>query len=722
MLYFALTAFIPDSFLIRISGLTFILIILFVLAVLFSFYVYRVTVPPLLKFKKILLFSIRTSILLIVVSLIFEPVVSLGYVKEIRAVNYLFIDNSLSMADDETGEKKLMTLEFAEEALKQESNSNLKVITFDATVNSAAGKDSFNLNFSGSNTNFASIFTYLEESKENIASVSIFSDGVMTAGSDPVFRAAKMKVPVFTVGVGDTIRKNDISVTNAVYSETMYLNSSADISVSVRNDGFKDITVPLTLFEENTPVQTINVNFSESETKQVIFNYTPKSEGEKKLSVFATPQKGEKTELNNRYPFFVTVLSNKIKIVLLAGSPGADISFITNSLQLDTNYTVSSFIQAGSKFLENKDPFKSIDSAEVLFLINFPGKNTPAELLNRVKSLISERNIPFFVLVTENTDILKLKVLEPDLPFTFSGSSQVSSETMPVLDEGIARNPIIRNNSNDVVKTWNNLPPVLRPNLEATARVESEVIARSKINNVSLNYPLIMSRKLGYKRSIAVLAGEIWRWKLKNPEKDSDLFDRFILNSAKWLNSGLEKKQFIVRTGKKIYAGGETIDFSAQLLDDSFEPVNDAQIKVNYFSATERGEIILNREGTGIYGGNVEGLKSGDYSFEASAIVDGKNSGADRGRFNIGDLNLELSDTHLNKEFLKSLSNQTGGKYYDYQQTALFFENLKQLSSRPVDNYLSKSEYTIWSNRWVLFLLIFLFCLEWFLRKREGLN
>ena len=86
----------------------------------------------------------------------------------------------------------------------------------------------------------------------------------------------------------------------------------------------------------------------------------------------------------------MNVLSNKIKVLLLASSPSADLTFIKNSLARDENIEVNSIVQISrDKFLDKLN-YQKLDSADVLFLIGFPSDATPEELLNRVILKIKE--------------------------------------------------------------------------------------------------------------------------------------------------------------------------------------------------------------------------------------------------------------------------------------------------------------------------------------------
>ena len=98
---------------------------------------------------------------------------------------------------------------------------------------------------------------------------------------------------------------------------------------------------------------------------------------------------------------------------------------------------------------------------------------------------------------------------------------------------------------------------------------------------------------MGSKRSIAVLAKDIWKWKLQTADENLNLFDNFILNSVKWLNTSEKQKQVTIKTSKKLYSSGEDIDFTGQVYDETFNPVSDAEVKVKINGEKDNYDIDL---------------------------------------------------------------------------------------------------------------------------------
>ncbi len=418
-------------------------------------------------------------------------------------------------------------------------------------------------------------------------------------------------------------------------------------------------------------------------------------------------QNGEFTYANNKKVFYINVLSNKIKILLLAGTPSPDLSFVKNTLESDKNLSVKSITQISQdKFLERNNRDELVDSADIFFMISFPSRQTSNDLLNKVKNEISQKDKPFFFLLSEGTDLNKLNTLQKELGFTIGGPTQNYNEVQPNVNGNELKNPLLQNNSQNILEAWNNLPPVFQLNTKLNTKPECEVIAKIKQKNVALNTPLILTRKIGKQRSIFVLAKDIWKWKLQTSDKNLNLYDSFILNSAKWLNTNDNKKNVNIKTSKKTYSLGEPVEFSAEVYNESLNPVSDAEIKVQIQNKNSKDEIILNSLGSGLYEGKYQTNSPGDFSFNGEAIQNGKKLGSDKGIFNIGDVDIEMANPRMNYEFLNQLANFTKGKYFNFDNYHQLFEILNDRNNKSVKEKLNTSEIKLWSNEWLMIIAI----------------
>lgn len=689
-----------------------------ILIVVYSIFVYRFTLPPVSKFNKGILTLLRSLALILLLFIFFEPVLTLIKKQILTPLNYFFIDNSKSITIKD-GTDRVSNLSSVTEILNSASINGEKYFYSFASDVHSINNDSLNkLNFNESSTDFSKIFSKINQIENNIASITIISDGVITQGSTPIYSAEKIGVPVFTVGIGDSSKKNDIEIKNVINNEFIYSETPTTILATILNKGFAGKTTQISLYENSHLVEQKSVTLDQSGVNSVSFDYTPKQSGEKKLSIRINSIQGESNSLNNQKVFYVDVLSNKINVLLIAGSPSSDLTFIKNTLTSDNNMRVNTLTQiTPGNFLEANANAK-LDSADIIYLLGFPTNSTSEDFLNRLANKLENKSTPFFLLLSGDVDIRKLNKINNFLPVSVSLIDKNYLSVQPDIQIAEIDNPIVQNNSGS---EWNNLPPINQSIVTLSVKPESKVISKVKNNNQPRNNPLVVSRNFGSKRSVVLIGKDIWKWKLQTANKNLNLFDNFIISSTRWLNAPDDQNKVRIKTSKKIYSSGEVVEFSAQVYDESFNPVNEAEVKVIITGQIEKEEIVLNSIGAGLYEGTVSLNKNGDYNFSGSALLNNKSLGSDNGSFNIGDIDIEMTETRMNFEFLNQLSNQTNGSFFLPTEINSLITKLNETNKTATKEKLSTSEIRLWSDEWLLIIVILLFALEWFLRKRSGM-
>ena len=160
-----------------------------------------------------------------------------------------------------------------------------------------------------------------------------------------------------------------------------------------------------------------------------------------------------------------------------------------------------------------------IDSADIFFLVGFPSLNSSPDLVSKVAQKIIDNKTPFFILFSSGVDNRRLMEFQSEIPFTVQAGYREIGEVQPQIFSDQKNNPIIKNNAPNHIEAWNDLPPVFQPAFNIIPKPKSDVIAKIKLNNKLINSPLIISRSFSGRRSIAVLAGSIWKWKLQTSRK-----------------------------------------------------------------------------------------------------------------------------------------------------------------------------------------------------------
>ena len=684
----------------------------------YSIYVYRFTLPPVSKAKRFILTLLRSLALIILLFIFFEPVLTLTKKNILTPINLFYFDNSKSIKIDD-GTNRVDGIKNLMQQTKSSSiNGKKQFFSFGSSVNLISEDSLTRFDFSETPSDFSKIFSNINQAENNIASIIIISDGVITEGSTPIYSAEKLGIPVFTVGIGDSTKKNDVEIKNVINNEFIYSETPTTVIATVLNKGFSGKSSQLSLYKNSQLIEQKSFALDASGVNSISFSYTPKESGEKKLTLKISNQDGESTFLNNQKVFYINVLSNKINVLLLAGNPSADLTFIKNSLSVDQNLKVNTLTQiSAGNFLE-QNPNAKLDSADIIYLIEFPTNTTSEDFVTRLINKLENKNTPFFLLLSGEVDLKRLNRIGSLLPFSVQIIDKNYIQVQPDIELSELTNPVLQNN---LTSDWNNLPPISQPLISLTLKPESKLLAKVRVNNQPRNNPLIVSRSLGSKRSIAVIGKDIWKWKLQTATKNSTLFDNFIFSSTRWLNAPDDQKIVRIKPSKKIYSFGELVEFFAQVFDESLNPVNDAEVKLQIITRDFKEEINLTSVGGGLYEGSFTSTKNGDYFFNGYATINGKSLGDDKGSFNVGDVEIEMIDSRMNYEFLNLLSTQTYGKYYSPNQYETLLNYLKDLNTNSTKEKLVTSEIRLWSDEWLLILVILLFAIEWFIRKRAGM-
>jgi len=219
----------------------------------------------------------------------------------------------------------------------------------------------------------------------------------------------------------------------------------------------------------------------------------------------------------------------------------------------------------------------------------------------------------------------------------------------------------------------------------------------------------------------AVMAGEgIWRWRMQDFLKNINhqAFDELINKTVQFLSVKEDKSKFRIFTQNR-FLENEEIQLNAELYNDSYELVNDPEIKIDLIE--ENGgkySFVFNRT-TNSYILNAGILPAGFYNYKASVQFGTKNY-VETGKFQVNQLLLEANSTVANHQLLQNIAQKFGGKLYYPNQIADISKAIKTNSDITSIIYEENDLKELISLKWIFFVLLTLLSLEWFLRKRNG--
>ncbi len=685
--------------------------------ILYSLYIYRYTVPVVSPvFRKFLTF-IRISALLLLLFALFEPVLFVTHTEEKLSSNILFIDKSSSITIEDSTERHRAITDLVE-TLDDNLKGNSKIFLFDDDLKECPADSVNYINFDGNLTNYSVITDYISESEDNIASAVLISDGIITDGKNPIHDAGNLGIPFYTVGIGDSSKRKDISSGRVTYGDYIYSGKETSIGAEIIQRGYKGEKTVISLLEDGKVISGKSVILSD-EITSVYFDYKPESEGEKRMEVRISTLEDEEIKDNNRKLFFLNVLGGENQVMIISGTPSPDIRILKASLGKIENLNIKTIVETGRGKYTGRENFDAVDSADIFIFHSYPSPSSGKELSDMIKNNLNKKATPFVFISGENEGFRNLSIYGDHLPLKPGRISTGFTAVQPEIKKSASA--LLKHPSEDYISDWEKLPPFEQSNSEFIPRSGSDLIAGIKIRNISVNNPLIITRSVGKSRSIAIHAKNIWKWKLQNEQGQSDLFDSFINASVKWLSAAPDQEQVNADTDKKVYTLTEDVAFRVSVYDETFNSIDDAAVTAEITNGDNKYNISFAPEGNGIFSGEFPAEIAGDFSYTVRAEKNNVLIGSDDGKFSVGEIEIEKIDPVMRRGFLELLANSTGGKYFSSENIGELKTELEKITNLSRKKESFDSEFRLWSEELLLIIIILLFSIEWFFRKRAGM-
>ena len=706
-------------------------IVIIVAAFGFAVWSYRTTLPPVSTARRRSLIALRTGGITLLLLALFEMVLSSSSVNPEQPRVLLALDNSESMTLGGLDTSRIEEARrLARMLFDSELGEDILPITFSDSARSFTipGLDSA-ARATGPETNMNLPFDMTADSLRysNIRGVVLLTDGRYNAGQNPGYDAEKLGLPVFTVGIGDSTEPRDLAAGQLFTNEIAYLDTEQPVQIRARSSGYESGAATIVLRDDNGVVASEQIRLLPGVNEYIAnFSWSPRTEGTARLTASIEGDGDELTLKNNRRTTLVKVRSNKRRYVIIAGSPNPDFAFLRRHLSTDSEIEVVTYVQRdGASFLEGSLTPQSFKDAETVLLVDYPTKESKNQTVDLIAESIRNRNLPLMVVLGAGTDFEKLRRMENLLPVKIGSARRNETQVFTEITPAGKENPITRMSDS---AAWSTLPPVFRNETQFTARPESEVLATIRIGNTRLDEPLLISRKAGKNRSLFFAGYGLWRWELigegtaeASGRETVPVLGTFTGNALRWLGVREEEEQVRIRSSKEVYNLGETVRILGQVYDESYQPVNNAEVNVTVVSGDRSYELTLAPAGNGRYEGVPGTLPAGDYQFTGTATAGDKEIGSDAGRFVVDEVGIEFIQSSMNPALLRSLAERTGGTFYTVDRAGTLAEDILAHSGFVPRSIEVEEEYSLRESIWFLIAALALFAGEWFLRKRSGM-
>jgi hypothetical protein len=706
----------------------FLVLLFVVVSFAVSYYLYQYTVPQVTRTKRLILTALRGTALTFVLLAICEPIIQIISSRIQKPVIAVLADNSLSMSQtDALGNKEqILSSLVKSDALKEFSSSaEVKLFSFSHSV-SPLERESLKVN--GGTTNISSALQTSLKNIDNLQGIILLSDGNYTEGSNPLYDAEKSRIPIFTVGIGDTNEQRDISISKLIANSIGYVDAAIPVDATIKVSGIPAQSVSVSLLEDGKKIseQKISVSSPTGTTEvPVQFSYTPISDGVKKLSVAVSSVSGELTVKNNSRSALVRILKNKMNIVVITGALSVDVSAVMQTLNQDKNITAPLFYQMPDGEFKSQKENNLLQSAlavaDCIILIGFPTAMTSQNSMNSISQSILSRSLPILFIASRTLDLQKVRTMQTIFPFTVSSERIDEQSVLPNIFPKTKFHQLLQNE----MPSWDKLPPIYYSLQTFSPKPEAQNLLGVKIQNVPLNDPLFITRSIAGTKSAAILGYGIFRWKLlaSSMVETKLFFDVWFSSLVRWLATSEQDKFVRVDPSKEFYSQGEQVEFSAQVYNQSYQPIDNADVSLSVHSKQNnlRYETILSSIGYGRYEGAIESLPEGEFAYTAVALSDGDTLGTSSGRITVGEQSIEFAETKMNKPLMKQMANSSGGEYSDAPSFNSLLQNILLRGEMKPQRLEQSSEFELWNLPSFLTIIVLLFGIEWLIRKQSGM-
>lgn len=546
----------------------------------------------------------------------------------------------------------------------------------------------------------------------------------------------KRSIPVYTCGVGKE-KSKDISVTYILGEDVVFIDEKAKIYINLVQNGYSSQDIDLKLYLGDKMVYAGQQRLEKDGEISVPVEYIPKEKGNFQLKAEVKPLLEEITTENNSYSKNIRIIDEKIKILMLLGTPSWEYRYLMGAFERDKRVEVKAYLSGVDKRLFGKkgenshfisnlpgDKTELNRSFDIVFISRIDLSELPADFVKSLRLFIEEEagalavlSDPFFIPYS-----LKDSPLEPLLPITVvekTGRSYRDELFNPltnemkfeITDDGNAHQLLSFSGSREEnKKIWAELPPVysyyhsgrLKPS-SINLLVMSEEHGRKK-------FPAIVYHSYGKGTVFFMAFDSTWRWRKEYGDRYfRDFWGKVVqfLGLPHLLN---EVAQSSILTGKENYCAGEKISIRAKANNPDFSPYISDELEMTIHEAELEKTIrllpILNR--AGMYGTDYMPEIPGKLKLELPLQFSAKPV-----ELQITKRQMEFQESGMNKNLLENISSATGGKFYYQDQSGILLKNIWEKNpKRPININVS-----LWDSLALVIAALMFFSLEWYFRK-----
>tara|TARA_R110002111_G_scaffold262586_2_gene339305 strand:+ start:2265 stop:4676 length:2412 start_codon:yes stop_codon:yes gene_type:complete len=575
--------------------------------------------------------------------------------------------------------------------------------------------------------------------------IIVFSDGISSTGEmDLLSRAAPLAksklVPIFPVGVGSEQPVRDLQLYDLLVDDVAFVNDPINLSAKVKSFGINSGSISVSLKDAKTGVPLITRQFPinpKKESQKIELTFTPTKAGLFEYVFEVEPVKGEVNQTNNQQIGQVSVLDQKIRVLLVDSVPRYEYRYLKHLLERDKTIELRSILQESDLEYSSEDataldyfPVKKEDlyQYDVVILGDADPAYFSQAVFENLDQFVREKGGGLILIAGPrfSPQAYANTKLEALLPIELSKTKQ--SADAPLIEgfqpelttEGQFSTSIFRfaDSAEQSRTIWNNLPELYWFYTADDIKPGASVFAThptQKGKNGQL-IPIIATQRVGAGKVLFSATDDLWRWR----DLVGDLYySRFWVQAIRYLSRSklLNQEQSVELTlDRKIYQQGDTVQFRVKFLDERLIPTEVENVTVmleRQGEASRPVKLSQLEKSPSIFEGSYSNITEGAYHTWVSQPILQGTPPSDDFRVEVSQRELLIRD--MNQSDMQKTARETRGKYFHIFAADQLPQAIPAGHPVPLEN---EEPIPLW-NRWE-FLIFFtlLISAEWLLRKR----
>ena len=746
-------------------GLRVLVLFLAVAALYFSWFGIKAIYPVT---KRLLLLALRFIAVVLIVLLLLQPQIEQKEVIKLKNKVVCLLDNSKSMTlkGGDTGITRFQLVSnfFKDNSsfIKElENNFDVDYLSFSDTIKEISYNDIENgLALDGSNTDFAQILKQLKNRYEgkSVKGYLVFSDGADTVDLpssvnklEVISNLAKdLSAPFFTFSPAGNMEVRDVAISNISYDSFTFVRSPWEADVVIKILGYKDLKLPITLKQGNDIISSKILDTGNEGEIHVNLSFMPYATGTFLYTITIPVQPHEAITENNQVSVLVKVVRDKIRIMHVCGRPSWDERFLRRVLKSDPNIDLISFfiLRTPTDVSEARNdelsliPFpvdelftQALSSFDLVIFQNFDYRPYESSFfrfshyLDNIRKFVTEQGGGFVMVggdISFSQGGYDGTAIDEILPINLSAEKDGvdASRLKAILTNDGLKHPvtILDGDTDRNIDIWKNLPELDGCNIATQLKADAVPLATYPTKG---NPPIVSTRDAGLGRCMAITTDSLWRWNFLSVAKGGSNrhYIKFWQNAIKWLIKDPTLNPVRITANKETFLPNEEIQVKIEVLGRNYQPFEGVQLDIdviNEFSGKSTFSTNGITDSDGQYRFTVKHDKEGYYFVKATARKENDEIGQDYTVFNIALKNKEFKDPSIRREVLAKLSEISGGKYFDLPTKNI--EEKLSIENPSVIKLVGRRQISLWDNGYIFMIILTIFSLEWWIRKRSGLS